>query len=157
MEQNEKHQHLDALAKRILKEAEFKYGTPKGDQITVDVGGKIFEKTLPEGITLNQVKSVQAHIRDFATAAAMACGEDAAKHIKKHSDINAITYRTDMGHQRSHSVISAKKEVHNPMTGQSTTVHGHVGIRISTGLPGGQIIHARASVANAFAKAGLGK
>lgn len=51
----------------------------------------LYEKLLPEGITMEQLKGIQAHNTDFIAAATHAFGQAATPVMKKNAELNSIS------------------------------------------------------------------
>jgi hypothetical protein len=93
---------------------------------TVEEG--LFEKSLPEGMTADQVSKVHEHEAVFAQAAVHALGTKACDVIKKHKELETVTAEFPMS-GKDHLNVSVKREQTFPVPGSSgekTTKYGHV-------------------------------
>lgn len=152
-----RYEHIEALVEKLRANTDFKPGDAKKDVIKIDVDDKLFESTLPEGLSLKHVKEVQSHIRNVATALMQIAGEESIDVFKKNNDVNTVALSVNAGHQKINAVSKRTHVTRNPSTGEETTHHGFVSVHAPLSVPAGSITYVRSKVGAAFAKAGLGK
>lgn len=74
----------------------------------------LFESTLPEGVTLDTVKTVQKHITKFTDSVGLAFGEKSIETMKANKDIQRTTLRVPVGNMTTSALVDRKKIVSNP-------------------------------------------
>ncbi len=115
-----------ALADAIKREA------------VVDASGVItvpkdfYEKTLPEGISLTEVKKLQAHNSELVSAGVIALGELAVPHLGKHADLKEASISITAGRDELSAVLTRNKQQRNPQSGETTEVYGSTAVKWRT-------------------------
>lgn len=93
--------------------------TAKGD--TIVPSDDIFEKTLPEGVTLDLVKKVDEHKQAFAAGYAYAAGELGVQMFKDAPDLEVITSEVKLGHD-TFGIVQKRQTEHNAAPGSTEKV-----------------------------------
>ena len=78
----------------------------------------LYEKHLPEGVTMEQLKEVQKHNNNFIAAAAHAFGDESITIMKKNAEVSAVSLSIptvgkdslDLSFQRERSIPNANGE-----------------------------------------------
>lgn len=124
-------------------------------------GGKVvfpkdvFKSHLPEGLTIEQVKSVNSYSQNFTSAQALVTGEVGVKALKDNKDLKEVTSSVILPNGKSVAVLRREVTTRNLQTGAETVHHGYVSARNIIRVPGSQVTAIRARVAELAAKAGL--
>lgn len=101
------------LPENVVKLAEsIKKEIKVGDAGVVEVNKDLYEKHLPEQLTLGTVKAVQDHNSNFLAAVSLAVGEIGLAHLKKHKDIDTITANVPVAKDKLN--IGLKREAQVP-------------------------------------------
>ena len=97
---------------------------------TVEVQEDIWEKTLPESLSKDQIKAVKEHESNFIAAGADAVGTMATAAMKKNSDLQEVSATIGMhGHDKVSYNVTREKSYHNPQNpDQEITKRGVVGV-----------------------------
>lgn len=119
----------------------------KGIEVTKDA----YEKTLPEGITMDTVQQLQQHDTNFVAAACKAVGEKAFEHMKDNKDVKQMSAQVNMGNNTLATTIQRERQYPNPEGGTSTT-YGSMTPRITVGATGnrGDLKKVKSMVADMF-------
>lgn len=103
----------------------------KTGQFTVDKD--TFEKTLPEGITLEQVEKIHEHTTDLIAAGSHLIGELSIPVIKKHKDIDSTSFGFTTTGQNAFSFnFDRQGKFRNPTTGDETIKFGVVNAKFTS-------------------------
>jgi hypothetical protein len=133
---NEKHDDLNLsddvvkLAGKLKKELVV---TPDGT-ITPEKG--LIEKLLPEGLTMDEVKKVQAFNSTLVAAASHAVGEIGTAFLKKHDKV-AHVHLEKLPFGRDHVRVNLARTQNVPgLGGKSTEHHGYLSTKFVSGSAG---------------------
>jgi hypothetical protein len=77
----------------------------------------LFEKTLPEGLTMESVKAVQDHILNFSDGGTLALGEAGIEHLKAHPDLAFVTMKVKLGRDQLSGSFTRTANYRNVSTG----------------------------------------
>lgn len=80
------------------------------------VDAKMFENTLPEGLTMETVKKYQEHTADLVTAAGLALGEAGIDAMKKDKRLDQVSLEFNAGKDTIGGVFQRSKEVRSGIT-----------------------------------------
>ena len=109
-----------------------------GKELTIDESGVIaqanetFLSNLPEGVTKEMVKKVDAARERFYTASGAAAGELAVPAFKEHKDLKQVTFVTTAGH--GHKVthnITREVQGTNSLTGKDYHNYGVLSTKVT--------------------------
>lgn len=117
---------------------------------------KVFEETLPDGVTTKMIRDIEHHKQNFALAQTLVVGELAVDHLAKNEDVKEVTSKIALPVGKSVAVISRQVDVRSPQSDVVTTHYGRSSTRIVTTVPGSQNLAVRSRIADLAAKAGLG-
>lgn len=120
--------HIVELAKKIKGEISF-----DADGVG-SLPDDLFEKSLPEGISLELVKTVQAATLDFADAVALGLGEASNSHFKDHAGIDRTSVSVAMGHDKVTGVYDRKVMVRAPGSNEEKPKYGAVSLKLDSGI-----------------------
>jgi len=99
----------------------------------VETPTDLFEKTLPEGITMDQVKSMQDHQSELVTAAGLALGEMGMEAFKGDKRLDQVNVSITAGKDSIAGTFQRSKEVRagiNPDDGMMTK-YGILSMKVS--------------------------
>ncbi len=102
------------------------------DSGVITVAKDFYEKHLPEGITIAEVKKLQGHHSELASAGVIALGELAMPHLKKNKDLAEATLVIDAGRDQYSAGLTRLKTQRNPSTGETTDVLGSTSVKWRT-------------------------
>lgn len=94
----------------------------------------VWEKTLPESLSKDQIKAVKEHEENFVAAGADAIGSLAVAAMKKNVDLDTVTATIGMhGRDKVSYDVSRQKSYHNPQNpGDEIVKHGVVKTNLQT-------------------------
>ena len=72
---------------------------------------ELFESTLPEGLTMENVKAVQNHTRDFIAGAGLAVGEEGIKLMTADKALESVSIKTKVVNDVMETQFLRSKEV----------------------------------------------
>lgn len=99
--------------------------TEKDGQLVIDPTA--YAQTLPDDITIDDVKKVESHRAVFFPATTYAFGNASAKHLKSNKKVDEVNLIVPMnGHDTLSLEYLRSKEVRNPKTGEKSTKFGSV-------------------------------
>lgn len=106
------------------------------DDGTITPDKKLHEELLPEGMTADTLKQVQAHYSNLLAASAHAVGTLAQDFLKKHKKIEEV--HMDKFHIGRDSIrVNYKRSVEvGGIGGAKTTKHGWITAKLTTGAAG---------------------
>ena len=81
---------------------------------TVTAASGIFEKTLPENLTMETVNAVGDHLKVFVPAAAHAFGQASFEAMKAHKGTERVLLDIEIGNKDKLSLTSERKRVTHP-------------------------------------------
>lgn len=115
-----------------------------------EVSGDPFKENMPEGITEEQIKSVDDYRYTFIAATGKAVGEAAVSAMASNKKLEAVEAAFGIGNKAevTHEVLRTKT-VFNPSTKEETTKYGAMTTKVKTVLDNqktGQIGAVRASI-----------
>lgn len=129
----------------------------KEGAVTVQEG--LYEKTLPDGLTIGQVKAVHDHHSNMVAASALAVGELALPIMKKNSSLERVEATIPIVGRDTMTVVTQRsKEGRNPTNGETTMTWGRTTVGVDFHASGnrGELKKVRNHLADAF-EAALGK
>lgn len=94
----------------------------------------IYEKLLPEDISLDTVKRVQTHNLDFADAVSLATGVKGTSHLKDHPELDSVSVKIKMGNDSVATDFQRSVERRNPGTGETFQKPGVLSTKYTTGI-----------------------
>ena len=109
----------------------------------------IFEKTLPQDLTMAVVNQVANHNTTFVAAATHAFGTMAMNTMKDNSKLDTVIGSFDMGGDDQLSMIYARsKEMHVPGKDEKITKYGvtNIAYEVKAGKNGGELKKVRAEL-----------
>lgn len=111
------------------------------EAITIDgnlasVPKDLYKDTLPEGMTLEQVKTVQEHNLNFADAVTLALGEKGLEHLKDNTDIDNLSLTVNIGHDRVNSEFRRHRQYRNPADNSTFEKYGVADTKYVSGING---------------------
>lgn len=127
-----------------------------GDNGVATVKEGTYVELLPEGITEDTVKKLQAHNSHLVAAAALATGELAIDYLKKHKSVAAVELSMPTtGKDTLDITVKRDKQVTNPQTKEASTVYGAVtaGFSIYSTRPRGELAKVKDHLADLALKA----
>lgn len=149
-EDNKISPEVQALAKKITSQIKL-----EGDSVTVPAD--LYVTTLPDTLTEEQVKAVQAHNSNFFPAATLAVGDLAVAAMKKDKKLEAVSGAFKMvGRDHFDITVNRSKESRNPATGETTTNFGVISASMVTHgakASRGEMSHVKAHLQEAALKA----
>lgn len=92
----------------------------------ISVSKEFYEKSLPEGIELSQVRKIQEHNSNLVSAGALALGELGVPHLKKHKDLEQVSLVINAGRDQLSEQMQRSKQVRNLQTGETKDVYGAI-------------------------------
>jgi hypothetical protein len=98
----------------------------------ISVPKDFYEKNLPEGISIADVRKLQAHNSELVSAGVIALGELGVPHLKKHKDLTEATIVIDAARDQFSAGLVRLKSQRNPATGETTDVYGSTSARWRT-------------------------
>jgi hypothetical protein len=117
---------VKAIADAIKKEIKIEGGT-------VIVPSDVYVKTLPEGLSEDQVKAVQKHNSNFFPAATLAVGDLAIPLFKKDKTLEQVSGEFKMvGRDHFDVTINRSRESRNPSNNQISTTYGAISATMVT-------------------------
>ncbi len=82
---------------------------------TTAVEADVWERTLPESLSKDQIKAVKEHEANFIAAGTDAVGQAAIAAMKEHSELQEVTATIDMYNKDQLGVtVAREKTYHNP-------------------------------------------
>ncbi|QVD49088.1 hypothetical protein LUCX_18 [Xanthomonas phage vB_XciM_LucasX] len=129
-------------------------------QITIDKDGvatvpaDFYESTLPENLTIQQVKAVQKHRGEVVSAVALALGEKALPIMKKNTGLDKATVGFKVGNDKSEVAVHRSREFGDGKGGK-VTKYGYTTIEYtaSGATNAGDFKKVRQHTSDEFAKA----
>lgn len=100
-------------------------------QLTVE-GGKVqipqeaFEKSLPEGISLQTVKTVQNHVQNYSRGLDVAIGETAIDYMVQNADVDTIYAKTKLGTDVYSAAVDRTRNLPAGVGAGRKDVFGHI-------------------------------
>lgn len=96
--------------------------------------GELYEKTLPDGVTLEEVEKIDLHRVNFVAASAYTAGKMAVDAMKNDSTIDQVTMAVQMGKGTlADFVVDRRHEQPNHLQGgDPIVIHGRVLPRLKT-------------------------
>lgn len=89
------------------------------------VSKETYEQTLPEGITIDTVKTLQEHNGYFIAAASKALGEAAIPVLKKNAELEKVTLSIPVGHKDQINIdFQRSRQVPDRESNGTKTKHG---------------------------------
>lgn len=123
----------------------------------VTTGGDIYETTLPEGITIETVNTIEKHNGDFIAASAHAIGQVAVNAMKDHSALASAETVIKMGGRNELGLtVERERTYRNPQDATKPVVkNGVVTITydVAADNDSGQVKNARTIINNLAASA----
>ena len=117
---------VKAMADAIKKEIKIEGGTAV-------VPSDLYVKTLPEGLSEEQVKAVQKHNSNFYPAATLAVGDLSIPVFKKDKALESVSGEFKMiGRDHFDVTINRSRESRNPSNGEVSTTYGAVSATLAT-------------------------
>lgn len=97
---------------------------------STEVQDDIWEKTLPESLSKDQIKAVKEHESNFIAAGADAVGTMATAAMKKNGELQEVNATIGMhGHDKVSYNVAREKSYHNPQNpDQEIVKRGVVGV-----------------------------
>lgn len=87
----------------------------------------IYEKLLPEGISIKQIEAINAHNTHFAASATLAFGEASIPVLKKNKELPKTNLEIPLvGKDHIGLVFNRSQQVRAPGSSEETTVYGTV-------------------------------
>lgn len=118
--QNEVPESVQELAKSLKKD--LKHSDTGVGELPKD----IYEKHLPEGLTMDTIKKFQSHNSDFLAALSLANGESSAALMKKKKDLASTNIEIKVGKDTMGCVYTREKIVTIPGNPPiQKTTYGH--------------------------------
>lgn len=117
------------LAKELVSDYEF--SADKGKVTFNDVDDK-FKAALPEGLTMDQVESVQGFLIDAAASHALALGEVGLKELKGKDSVNKIAANTRLGYSSMGATFH--RELTGSMGGKDWSKKGKINSSLEIGV-----------------------
>lgn len=96
----------------------------------------VFEKHLPEGLTMHTVKQVQDTLLDFSDAATLAVAESGIDHLKAHKDLSSVSLKVKAGRDAISTSFERSRDMRNPGTGAQFTKFGISSTKLVSGVGG---------------------
>lgn len=98
----------------------------------------LFEKNLPEGLTLDTVKQVQDTVLNFADATTLALGEAGLKHLQDNKDLKSVSVKIKAGRDAISSEFFREVDRRNPANGETFKKYGTATTKLSSGVGAGR-------------------
>jgi len=115
----------------------------KDGVITPKEGQKLFEKHLPEGISVKDVRALDEYKEEYTGSVIAVTGEMAIDHLKKNKDVDRVITKCRIINGEIKTVFNREDKSRNPKTGKAIIKHGRGRVSITTNLG------KRKSIANA--------
>lgn len=112
------------LADALIKSSTADLGAGK---IVVDK--KFYEESLPEGVTMAQVRKIEEHNSNLITAATLAIGELAQAPMTKDKELASLSMRIPVSRGRVDAQIKREGQIRNVQTGEVSPVYGVVDVK----------------------------
>lgn len=127
---------------------------------SVTAADDIYEKTLPEGLTMDTVNAVGDHLKTFVPAAAHAFGKSAFEAMKAHKGTERVLTDIHLGKNDKLSLASDRKSVTHPPGDATKEIVTYnrvtVSLDLRAGKSGSQLKAVRSEM-NELAMAALSK
>lgn len=121
----------------LLTAAEMKDGEVKIN------GAEVFERNLPEELTMKHVKALQQHVSNTTTAAHGAIGDLAIDAMAADGELPRVVGHVALGViGKTASYVSRCHEGRNPSTGEAILTKGVNNMTVDIFAPGGQAFNA---------------
>lgn len=104
-----------------------------------------FEKTLPEGMTIDSVKAVQTQVNHFAAGIQYAAGQVGIDYMQQHPDCQQLTGTVQMGNDKLSMTFDRSRTIPADLNGGTKQVHGNMSAYHTVG-GGAQQKHVRTAL-----------
>lgn len=95
-------------------------------------GGKVaipteaFEQSLPDGITIQTVKTVQNHVQNYSRGLDVAVGETAIEFMAQNPEVDTIYAKTKLGHDTYNAAVDRARNLPAGIGAGRKDVQGHI-------------------------------